>query len=512
MKSNAKHASRHVTVNVNEHIMKHIIHKIILTLISAVILPTLGGSAFRASAQMDPDAVQPAMAELLRRHSTTADTIAKEISVKFYDSATMQIALARAYYRNNERQKTRYYLKRAMAADPKFTPAYIMYGEMYGEWNVDSAAYWYDRAIEANPKSPEGYLHYANVMARKDMDKAVAKLEELRKVLPHHNVDVEISALYNKRGDDKAAAAALENVDPNTLTMNQLAQYMQNCYWSSYYDRAMEVGEIAMKRFPENRGFNRVYAWCATKKEMYREAIANSNIWFEHAPADSINSLDYLYLGTAYIGEAQYDKAFATLQKINNLSNDYFAPQMPAQIAKTVNKNVETLKEKGDFNAAADLYSRYITAFPSTTDPAYQYYTLAQIYRSQQEEMEGEQRKEIIKKMFAVYEIIEDRYPDWSNIAYVLYTHARWTYSFFDPENSESRALPYYQKLYEVLIKKGDMSTQEKAMVVEACQYMASDAYFQKNDLTEARVWWNRILQYDPTNQAAKDALAKIRK
>lgn len=476
------------------------------------LLPALGGRAFRASAQMDPDAVQPAMAELLRRHSTTADTIAKEISAKFFNSAQMQMALARAYYRNNERQKTRYYLKRAMAADAKFTPAYIMYGEMYGEWNVDSAAYWYDRAVEANPLNPEGYLHYANVMARKDMDKAIAKLKDLQKAVPTYNVDVEISALYNKQGDDKAAAAAMENVDPNTLTMNQLAQYMQNCYWSKYDDRAMEVGEIAMKKFPGNYGFNRVYAWCATRKEMYHEAIKNAKLWLEHAPADSINSLDYLYLGTAYAGEGQYAKSIETLQKINTLQGDYFAPQMPGQITKMVNKNVEALKDKGDFNAAAELYSLYINAFPSTTDPAYQYYTLAQIYRSQQEEMEGEQRKEVIKKMFKVYDIIEEKYPDWSNIPYVLYTHARWTYSFFDPENAESLALPYYLRLYEVLTKKDSHSTQEKTMLVEACQYMASDCYFQKNNLSEARIWWNRILTYDPTNQAAKDALAKIKK
>lgn len=491
--------------------MNHI-KRLLYILTFVALLPAFGGSPFRALAQMDPDAVQPAMAELLRRHSTTADTIAKEISAKFYNSATMQMALARAYYRNNERQKTRYYLKRAMAADSKFTPAYIMYGEMYGEWNVDSAAYWYDRAVEANPQNPEGYLHYANVMARKDMDKALAKLKDLQKAVPTYNVDVEISALYNKQGDDKAAAAAMENVDPNTLTMNQLAQYMQNCYWSKYDDRAMEVGEIAMKKFPGNYGFNRVYAWCATRKEMYREAIKNGELWLKNAPADSINSLDYLYLGTAYAGEEQYSKCIETLQKINSLKGDYFAPQMPGQIAKMVNKNVEALKDKGDFNAAADLYARYIEAFPSTTDPAYQYYTLAQIYRSQQEELEGEQRKEVIKKMFSVYNIIEEKYPDWKNIPYVLYTHARWTYSFFDPENTESLALPYYQRLYDVLAKKDSHSSQEKAMLVEACQYMASDCYFQKNNLSEARLWWSRILTYDPTNQAAKDALAKIRK
>lgn len=488
------------------------IYKILLALLIALILPLAGGDGSRIAAQMDPDAVQPAMAELLRRHSTSADTIAKEISARFFNSAPMQIALARAYYRNNERQKTRYYLKRAMAADPQFTPAYIMYGELYGEWNVDSAAYWYDRAIEANPKNPDGYVHYANVMARKDMDKAVEKLEELRKIAPYYNVDVEISALHNKVGNDKAAAAALENVDPHTLTMNQLAQYMQNCYWSTYDERVMEVGEIAMQRFPDNRGFNRLYAWSAARSGHGSEAITNALLWLDNAPGDSINSIDYLTIGTAYVEQGEYDKAFDYLVRMNDIRNDYFLPQMPGQIAKLVNRNVESLKEQGRYEEAAKLYSLYIKHYPSKTDPAYQYYTLAQIYRAHQDELEGEKRKEIIRKMFDIYDIIEKEHPDWSNIHYVLYTHARWMYSFFDPDNTQSLALPYYQKLYDILEKRDKLSEQENTMIVEACQYIASDAYFQKDDLAEARRWWSRILKYDPTNQAAKEALATLKK
>lgn len=490
----------------------HIVYRILLTYLLGVVLPSSGGTGFTASAQMDPDAVQPAMAELLRRHSTSADTIAKEISERFFNSAPMQMALARAYYRNNERQKTRFYLKTAMAADTKFAPAYIMYGDLYGEWQVDSASYWFDRAVEVKPDSPDGYVKYANVMARKDMDKAIAKLEELRKTIPSYNVDVEIAALYNKKGDDKAAAAALQDVDPNTLTMNQLAQYMQNCYWSTYDERAMEVGAIAMKRFPDNRGFNRVYAWSAARSGRYDEAVNNARLWLAKAPADSINSIDYLAIGSAYVGERQYDKAFEYFSRIKDLKNDYFAPQMPAQIAQLVNRNVDALKDKGDYEAAANLYSQYIKAYPSDTDPAYQYYTLSQIYRSQQEELDGEQQKTVIKNMFRIYDVIEDKYPDWNNIHYVLYTHARWIYSFFDPENAQSLALPYYQKLYDVLAKRRKLSEQENAMIVEACKYIASDNYFQKQNVVAARTWWSRILVYDPANQAAKEALAKIKK
>lgn len=483
----------------------------------AALLLMLGSSLFiqKSSAQKDakdPDAVATAMALLIHKHSTNADTIAVELSERFKKSAAMQTALARAYYRNNERSKTRFYLNKAIETDPTFEKAFLLYGEMYGEWDVDSACYWFNKAILAQPTKPEAYVKYANVMARKDMNQALSMLEQLRAAVPTYNVDVEVAALYNKKGDDKAAAKALENTDVSSLTMNQLASYLQNCYWSNNDIRAMEVARIGIEKFPANKGFNRLYAWSAARTGSYQEAIDNSLTWLTAAPKDSINSIDYLTIGSAYLAQGQTDKAFNYFAKINDLKDDYFAPQMKGQITKIVNREVERMKGEGNYDGAADIYSRYMKAYPNESDPAYQYYTLSQIYRDQQAELEGEEKKEVINKVFKIYDIIEEKYPTWANIHYVLYTHARWTYAYFDKDNDQSLALPYYDKLYKVLIKRENRNEQEKAMLVEACQYMGSDCYFQKHDVGMARVWWQRILNHDPSNQAAKDALAKIKK
>lgn len=482
----------------------------ILTLILTA-MPAMTGS-FCCHAQKDPDAVHAAMALLIRKHSTNADTIANEISQRFKKSAPMQVALARAYYRNNERAKTRHFLTKAMEADPKYSPAYILYGDMYGEWNVDSATYWFDKAIEAKPTDPDGYIRYANVISRNDMEKAKAKLEELRKAVPSYNVDVELAAIYNKKGDDKQAAAALANVDLNSLTMNQMAQYLQNCYWANNDTRGKEVARVAIERFPQNHGFNRVYAWCAARSGEYKTALEQAQKWFLFTPMDSINSIDLLTMGTAQLGLGNQEKAFTYWGRIKHLKDDYFAPQMRGQISRIVSHNVDSLKSLGAYDNAASIYSQFIKTYPSDNDPAYQYYTLAQIYREQQDELNGEEKLSAIRKMFDIYKVIEEKYPEWENMHFVLYTHARWTYAYFDPQNEAILAEPYYNKLYNFLLKKGDLNDQQKTMIVEACQYMASTAYFQRNDVKTARQWWARILTYDPTNENAKDALEKIKK
>lgn len=482
--------------------MKHI-----FTTILAVLMLTVSNTL---RAQDDVEATHIALTRLLQKHSVNADTIAKELSKKFSKDPAMQTAIARAYYRTFQNGTARHYLNKALKTDPKHSPAYILYGDMYCGWDVDSAAVWYSKAIEADSTFVDGYLRYATLVADKDMDKAKAKLEELRRVKPTFDVDASIAELYNLQGDDKAAAAAFANADANRLTMNQLAKYAQNLYWTQQDVKAMEIAQVGMARFPQNKGFDRLYFWCATRTGKYQEALKHGTVWMENTARDSINSIDLFSMGASHLGLGETEKAFGYFADIATMT-DYFAPQMKGQITRMVNNVVEENKASGNYAKATEVYSRYMEAYPAE-DRALQMYQLASIYRDEQESLEGEQKKEVIKVMFEIYDNIEKLYPDWENIHYVLYTHARWTYAYFDPQNEQSLAEPYYRKLYDVLAREAAPSEQKKAMLVEACKYLASDCYFQKEDTPSARMWWTRILKYDPDDETAKEALDKIRK
>lgn len=457
----------------------------------------------------EADAVQAALAVVLHKYSTQADTIANELSARFKEDADMQTAIARAYFRNNEREKTRRYLDKAFNIDESFSPAYILKGDMYGEWDVDSACLWFDKAIAVDSLNPIPYVKYATVMSRKDMDKAKEKLEELRLAVPDYNVDIEIAMLYNKLGNDAEAAAAMANVDPNTLTMNQLIQFVQNCYWSQDDMKCMELCLVGCNRFPQNKGFDRLYFWSATRQNMYAEALEHGKIWFEDAK-DSVNSVDYYSLGSCYLGLSRVDEAFETYAKIPSCT-DYFVPQMDGQIRQTLNRRVEALKGEHRYKEALELYRIFMDKYPSS-DKAYMLYQYSTIYREWQDGLQGDEKLSVINQMFKVYDQLETEYPNWENLHYVLYTHARWIYTYFDPENTQCLAEPYYQKLYDYCVSREEQSDQLKSMEIEACRYMASVAYFTRHDLKTARVWWNRILNIDPEDETALKALKTIKK
>ena len=457
----------------------------------------------------EADAVQAALAVVLHKYSTQADTIANELSARFNDQADMQTAIARAYFRNNEREKTRRFLDKAFAIDEDFSPAFILKGDMYGEWDVDSACYWFDKAIAVDSLNPIPYVKYATVMSRNDMDKAKAKLEELRLAVPGYNVDIELATLYNKKGMDAEAAAAMESVDPHTLTMNQLIQFVQNCYWSQDDIRCMELCLVGTQRFPDNKGFDRLYFWSATRSGMYAEALEHGKIWFESAK-DSVNSVDYFSLGSCYRGLSQLDDAFATYAKIPGCT-DYFVPQMDGQIRTTLNRRVDALKAEQRFKEALELFKVFMEKYPSS-DKAYMLYQYSTIYRDWQDGLQGDEKLTVIRQMFNVYDQLEAEYPNWENLHYVLYTHARWTYAYFDPDNTQCLAEPYYQKLYDYCVSKEEQTDQLRNMEIEACRYLASVAYFSRHDLKTARVWWNRILNIDPEDETALKALKTIKK
>lgn len=461
---------------------------------------------------VDPDeanALQVSLAEMIHKYSVNADTLAKELSAKFKHSAKMQTAIARAYYRNNDRETTRHYLDKAIQVNPKYADSYILYGKMY-EYTVDTCAYWYNKAIDADPQNPEPYLGLASAQAYKDMDAAKATLERLRAAKPSYDVDAAIADLYNRHGNDSMVVQYMNATDPYQLDMNHLAKYIQSSYWAQDYEKAVEISKIAIQRFPQNKSFNRVCAWSLIPLGSYNDALKYGQEWIDSAPADSLNSIDMFTMGSANLALGNTNKGFEYFAKIAKM-DDYFVPQMKQQINNSVGKIRDDLVAQKKYDEAADIYKRFMQTYPGG-DEAYRLYTLSNIYRSQMLEYEGDARKPYLNKLFEVYSEIEKKYPDWENISYVLYQHARYTYSILDPENEQCLARPYYQKLYDNLSKDSNLDDNKKNWMVDACLYLGSSEYFHDHNLTQARVWWNRVLKYDPTNEKAKTALDKIKK
>ena len=64
-------------------------------------------------------------------------------------------------------------------------------------------------------------------------------------------------------------------------------------------------------------------------------------------------------------------------------------------------------------------------------------------------------------------------------------------------------AKPYYESALSLLEKKEDAS---KSVLIE-CESYLGYYYFLKKDYEQSKVFWNKILQIDPENPTAKQAV-----
>lgn len=72
-----------------------------------------------------------------------------------------------------------------------------------------------------------------------------------------------------------------------------------------------------------------------------------------------------------------------------------------------------------------------------------------------------------------------------------------------DSESTEGLAKPYYESALALLETKADAS---KSLIIE-CESYLGYYYFLKKDYEQSKVYWNKILQLDPENVIAKQAL-----
>ena len=78
--------------------------------------------------------------------------------------------------------------------------------------------------------------------------------------------------------------------------------------------------------------------------------------------------------------------------------------------------------------------------------------------------------------------------------------------SLLDPETTVGLAKPYYESALAILEDKPDAG---KSLLVECNSYLGY-YYFVKNEFTESKVYWNKILEIDPSNDTARKALEGI--
>lgn len=460
----------------------------------------------------------PAMAQ---DNKTTIESIAKVIKSKPADlndqvkavykknkkNAEVVTGIGRAYYDVKDTANARVYAEYALKADKSYAPAFVLLGDLEALNNDGgAAAAQYQQAIYFDPKNPEAYYKYASVYRKISPTEAVGKLEELRVQRPDIAVDAMAGRIYYLSNEfDKAIDSYSKawNSDKSKLEERDITEYAMSLYFKQKNKESLDVVKYGLTRVPRDAAFNRLAFFNSTDMEDYDAALNYADALFNKSDSAKYSYFDYTYYGNAYSGKKDYTKALEMYNKA--LTMDIDNKDKRAGVVKQMS---EAYKQLGDYDNAIKYYQEYLSdvSKASASDKA----GLASLYEVKaSKQTDAAAQLEAFKKAEEVYIQLENEYPD--ALEYATFKRARVN-AYMDPDSKEALAKPFYEKLISIIEQRTEKDNSDKARLVESYRYLASYYLIVKDSKTESATYWNKILEIEPENEAAKQALSLLNK
>ncbi len=422
-----------------------------------------------------------------------ADDQVKEFVKVYKKDANALAGLGRAYLNVKDTIDAQKYAEMAMAKNKHCGEAYILLGDIEAVKNEGgNAAQWYNQATVMDPQNPQGYIKYAHVYAKRNPDLSVQKLEELRKVDPTYPVDSEAGHFFYRADKYDNALEYFGKANLDDLDDARLVEYALSAYFKGDSQKSLEVTKYGTKKYPRSAGLNRLNFYNYTDLKEYDNALVAADALFNNSDSAKFTARDYQYYGYAYIGAEQYDNAieqFSKALEMNPDLNDVRKQLSDAYIAKE------------DYVNGLALYDEYLSKVekPTVSDID----GLAKLYADQASNSEGDEKIEALKNADRVYGDLGEKFPN--NLMYASRMRARLN-SQLDPETTEGLAKPYYEKYVELILAESPDTPQ---LLVEPYSYLAY-YYLQQDDKENSILYWNKILEIDPENATAKQAVEAL--
>ena len=410
------------------------------------------------------------------------------------------IAFGRAFFEAKDTARAREYAHYALDAKKnKFAPAFVLLGDIEALADKGGeAAAQYNQAIYADPKNAEAYFKYANVYRKISPSEAIAKLEELRTQRPDVAVDALAGRIYYNANDFDKALSYYDKADRTKMEDRDLSDYAMAAYFKQQNQKSLDIAKYGLTRKPRHAAFNRLAFFNSTDLKKFDDALMYADALFNRSDSAKFSYYDYTYYGNAYNGAKMSDKAIEMYQKALQME-DMDNKDKRAGVIKQLS---DAYLEKEDFPNAIKHYQDYLSNIekPSANDLA----GLASLHMQHGSSLSANEQIEAYQRADAAYADLANKYEN--AIEYATFMRARVN-SQMDPDQSKGLALPYYQKLADLIGPKAEKDNTDKARVNESYRYLIAYYLIQKDDKATAKQYAQKLIELDPESEIAKQVL-----
>lgn len=276
-------------------------------------------------------------------------------------------------------------------------------------------------------------------------------------------------------------------------SVTDLVHYASALFFDKQHGKAAEVLVKGKAMAPDNFLLKRLSFYNACETGKYQEGLDEAVAFFQTSDGKFIWQ-DYLYYGRLLNEARQYDQSLTALLQAQALCDSNAHPEIYKDIANVSLKN-------GNDNAAIEAYTKYIEQIGETAEAA-DFYQLGKYYYGAAVK-DSTLATGYLAKADSLFAIVKERVPS-SPLG--LLWQAR-THSLLDPETENGLAKPYYEACIPMFEKNQDKYRKELA---ECYRYLGY-YYYLRQEMDCSKLYWNKLLAINPSDQMALEALKNIK-
>lgn len=427
----------------------------------------------------------------------------KDAVKKSKKDASALVSIARFYYDQNPKNlvEARRYTAMAISVDNKNAPAYFLNGLMdLAESKASDAAQNFDRVIFFDPNMLEAYVYASQIMVTtRNMTQAVDYLNKAIAINPKYwQAYKSLGELYYDNHQYKEAITNFEiyhkNISPAD---NDVTHYAYSLFFDKQYKPAREMIGQLIRQNPNDYVLLRLIGYISFEEKDLVNGKAVMDKFFSLAPADKILTDDYAYYGKMLSASGNDSLA------IVNYKIAWEKDSSQIQLLDELSKSHLKLKK---FDDALRLSMEYIKRKPNVT--VADYFNLGKSYYSSANSMNV---KTDSLKMVGYYMEADSMFAKVEKHSPNSYLGPFWrarVKAVIDTETTLGLAKPFYEKALETLIKD---PVKYKKEVSEVYSYLGF-YYYVKEDAVTSVDYWKKLLEIDPENLKAQEALKSLEK
>lgn len=470
----------------------------ILFFISCGLLSTLpyNSTAQERPAEETTRQIQQIAADIPTHPEAAAQQFHELLKGKNKKNVSLLVAVGNAYLAHNCLEEAQTYADQALKTDPRAAGTYVLAGDVaLARKKVGEACGYYEQAILFDADCNEAYYKYARAYIGVNPSLSVEMLTKLKARHPEQaDVDRELGNVYYQSGNYAKAKSAYETfMQRGTPGMQDYERYAMLLYLNKNYAQSLQTARKGLGTDAHNHLLLRLQMYDLYETGACKEGLEAADVFFNGPAENDYVYLDYLYQGRLLLAEQQTEQALKCFEKALQADPRHEHPE----IAKEVSAVQEKLQHYPEAIRLYELYMNHKQGQKEISD----LFLLGRLYYMAAGNTcaEESEKETYLKKADEIFAQVSQKAPD----NYLGYFWRARTNAMADPESTEGRAKPYYEAALALLEKKADAS---QSLLIE-CESYLGYYYFLQKDYAQSQVYWKKILELDPENATARQAL-----